>query len=148
MNIKPLALGACILALTACGDNAQDPEKLKGANFVATATGTNITLSFDENEPRVYGQVVNLYNGTYTAEGNKISFGPLASTMMMGPMDAMQAEQDYLQFMETVETYDLSGSRLILKNANGKEIIFEKVDRLPTEEDVNVQETEVIEIAE
>lgn len=128
MNIKSFAMLAGVLALAACGDNTPNPEVLKGTNFISAGAGADITLSFDANEMRVNGQVVNLYNGTYEAEGNKIKFGPLASTMMMGPMDAMQTEQDYFQFMSTVETYDLTDGRLTLRNAEGKEIVFQQVE--------------------
>ena len=60
--------------------------------------------------------------------------------MMMGPMDAMQTEQDYFQFMATVESYDLTDGRLTLKNADGKEIVFQQVE--PAAE---VVEAEVVE---
>ena len=84
MNIKPFAVLAGVLALAACGDNTPNPELLKGANFIASGAGTDITLSFDANEMRVNGQVVNLYNGSYEVNGNQIKFSPFASTMMMG----------------------------------------------------------------
>ena len=132
MNIKSFALIAGVLALAACGDNTPNPELLKGANFIAAGTGADITLSFDPTEMRVNGQVVNLYNGSYEVNGDQIKFSPFASTMMMGPMDAMQTEQDYFQFMTTVETYDLTDGRLTLKNADGKEIVFQQVE--PTAE--------------
>ena len=142
MNIKSFALMAGVLALAACGDNTPNPEMLKGANFIAAGAGADITLSFDANEMRVNGQVVNLYNGTYEANGNQIKFSPFASTMMMGPMDAMQTEQDYFQFMTTVETYDLTDGRLTLKNAEGKEIVFQQVEPTETE---TVETTETVE---
>lgn len=128
MNIKSFAVVAGVLALAACGDNTPNPEMLKGANFIAAGTGTDITLSFDANEMRVNGQVVNLYNGSYEVNGDQIKFSPFASTMMMGPMDAMQTEQDYFQFMATVESYDLTDGRLTLKNADGKEIVFQQIE--------------------
>ena len=128
MNIKSFAVVAGVLALAACGDNTPNPEMLKGANFIAAGNGTDITLSFDANEMRVNGQVVNLYNGSYEVNGDQIKFSPFASTMMMGPMDAMQTEQDYFQFMATVESYDLTDGRLTLKNADGKEIVFQQVE--------------------
>ena len=135
MNIKSFAAIAGVLALAACGDNTPNPELLKGANFIASGDGTDITLSFAADEMRVNGRVVNLYNGTYSVDGDKIKFSPFASTMMMGPMDAMQTEQDYFQFMTTVETYDLtSDGRLTLVNADGKEIVFQQVDELPADD--------------
>ena len=142
MNIKSFAIIAGVLALAACGDNTPNPDMLKGANFVAAGEGADITLSFNANEMRVNGQVVNLYNGSYEADGANIKFSPFASTMMMGPMDAMQTEQDYFQFMTTVETYDLSDGRLTLRNADGKEIVFQQVESVESE---TVEETETVE---
>lgn len=140
MNLKSFAILGSVLALAACGDNTPNPEMLKGASFVSATDAVDITLTFDANEMRVNGQVVNLYNGSYEADGNHITFSPFASTMMMGPMDAMQTEQDYFQFMATVETYDLDDGRLTLKNADGKEIVFQQVEQ--TDE---VVESEIVE---
>lgn len=144
MTIKPFALMTGILALAACGDNTPNPAALKGANFISQQPGANITLSFAADEMRVNGQVVNLYNGTYTVNGDKIQFGPLASTMMMGPMDAMQTEQDYFQFMATVDSYDLKGGRLTLKNNAGKEIVFQQIETIPDA----IEEVESVEVIE
>jgi heat shock protein HslJ len=127
-------MGACVLALAACGDNAQNPEMLKGANFVSAQPGADITLTFDPNEMRVYGRVVNLYNGGYTADGNNIKFEGFASTMMMGEPGAMETEQEYFQFMPTVEKYELGDGKLTLISDDGKEIIFTQVEELPGEE--------------
>lgn len=146
MNLKPYVLVAGVLALAACSDNTPNPEMLKGESFISAAEGTDITLSFDANEMKVNGQVVNLYHGTYEANGDKIKFGPMASTMMMGPQNAMQTEQDYFQFLTTVESYSLEEGRLTLKNAEGKEIVFQQVEEEPTEV---VEETvEAVEVGE
>ncbi|MBO5740208.1 MAG: META domain-containing protein [Alphaproteobacteria bacterium] len=134
MNLKSFIAGACVLALAACGDNAQNPELLKGANFVSAQPGADITLTFDPNEMRVYGRVVNLYNGGYTADGNNIKFEGFASTMMMGEPQAMEAEQEYFQFMPTVEKYELGDGKLTLISGDGKEIVFTQVEELPGEE--------------
>lgn len=134
MNIKTFAIGACALALVACGDSGPDAAALRGANFVSDQPGATITLSFAPDEMKVNGRVVNLYNGGYSVDGNKMQFGQMASTMMMGPMDAMQTEQEYFQFLDAVETYDLSNGRLVLRDASGKEMVFNQVDELPAEE--------------
>ena len=131
MNLKSFIAGACVLALAACGDNAQNPELLKGANFVSAQPGADITLTFDPNEMRVYGRVVNLYNGGYTADGNNIKFEGFASTMMMGEPQAMETEQEYFQFMPMVETYEFADGKLTFVATDGKEIVFTQIEEAP-----------------
>lgn len=133
MKLKMIAAGICALTLAACGDNAQNPEMLKGAKFVSAQPGVDITLAFDPVEMRVNGKVVNLYNGPYMADGDKINFGEIVTTMMMGEPEAMETEQEYMQFIPTVEKYELSDGKLTLIATDGKEIIFTQVDALPGE---------------
>ena len=134
MNLKTFAFGASILVLAACGNSEQNGAALRGANFVSQQPDATITLSFAADEMKANGRVVNLYNGAYTVEGNKMHFGPVASTMMMGPAEAMQVEQEYFKFLDAVETYDLSDGRLTLRDASGTEMVFTQVEELPTEE--------------
>ncbi len=143
MKLKMLFAGACTLALVACGDNAQNPELLKGANFVSAQPGADITLTFDPVEMRVYGGVVNRYNGGYTADGDNIKFEGFASTMMMGAPEAMETEQEYFQFMPTVEKYELGDGKLTLIAGDGKEIVFTQVEATP-DGTVATETTEVV----
>lgn len=144
MKIKALAFGAMALALAACGDGGQNPAELRGAAFIANGDGTDITLSFDENEMRFYGQVVNLYNGDYTAAGNHIKFDQGATTLMMGPADAMATEREYFQFLNTVEKYNLNNDTLTLIG-NGQTMTFKRVDANAMPNDtVTVTETEAV----
>ena len=131
MKFKLLVTGFCALALGACGNDSQNPDALKGLNFVSAQPGVDITISFDPTEMRVYGSVVNRYNGAYTADGDNIKFEGFASTMMMGEPQAMETEQEYFQFMPTVEKYDLTDGKLTLIANDGKEIIFTQVDVQP-----------------
>lgn len=131
MKFKLIATGLCALALCGCGDDVQNPSVLKGANFISAQPGVDITLSFDPVEMRVYGGVVNRYNGAYSADGDNIKFDGFASTMMMGDPDAMEIEQEYFEFMPTVEHYELADGKLTLIGTDGKEIIFTQVAELP-----------------
>ena len=131
MNIKIISLVAVMAALGACSAEetpVQNPELLKGGEFVATQNGVDIKLNFDAETTRAYGKVVNNYNGSYEAAGNKIKFGPMMSTMMYGPENAMKVESEYFKFMGTVETYELAGSTLKIKDNDGKEIVFKKLE--------------------
>ena len=131
MKFKLIATGICALALTACGNNGQNPEMLKGVNFISAQPGVDITLSFDPSEMRVYGRVVNNYNGAYTADGDEIKFDGFASTMMLGAPEAMETETEYFQFMPTVETYEYADGKLTLIGEGGKEIVFVQVEDTP-----------------
>ncbi len=144
MNFKSILAGACTLALVACGDASQNPDVLKGANFVSAQPGVDITLSFDPNEMRVYGRVVNLYNGGYSAEDDNIKFDGFASTMMMGEPEAMAVEQEYFQFMPTVETYEYTDGKLTLIGNDGKEIVFVQVETLPESENGTAPSSETV----
>ena len=125
MTFKVFTLGATLLALAACGDNAQNPAALRGTNFIANGNGTNITLAFDANEMRFYGQVVNLYNGSYTAHGDSIKFDQGATTLMMGPRDAMATEHEYFEFLAAVEKYNLNAGTLTLsKTAKSSPLMY------------------------
>ena len=141
MKFKLFAIGACAMALAACDTNTQTPEVLKGKHFVANQPGATVVLSFAPDEMRVNGKVVNLYNGTYTADGNNINFDGFASTMMMGEPAAMQTETEYFQFMPTVTTYELDGNTLILTADNGSEIVFTMVETDPLATTETVTET-------
>ena len=134
MKLKLIASGIFALALGACGDGTQNPDVLKGLNFVSAQPGVDITISFDPTEMRVYGGVVNRYNGAYTADGDNIKFDGFASTMMMGAPEAMETEQEYFQFMPTVEKYTLADGKLTLIANDGKEIIFTQVETLPEQQ--------------
>lgn len=145
MTFKAFTLGVSLLALAACGDNGQNPANLRGANFVSTGDATNITLSFDENEMRFYGQVVNLYNGSYRASGDRIKFDLDATTLMMGPADAMDTERNYFQFLTKVEKYNLNDGTLTLTANDGKTMTFKQVyaDAVP-DDTVVTEETETV----
>ena len=143
MKFRLLTVAACALALGACGNDTPNPELLKGANFVSAQPGADITLTFDPVEMRVYGGVVNRYNGGYTADGDNIKFEGFASTMMMGAPEAMETEQEYFQFMPTVEKYELGDGKLTLIAGDGKEIVFTQVEATP-DGTVATETTEVV----
>ena len=132
---RTIALAGAVLLLpllAACGGSSADSTPASavagpvgGAGFVGPEwtlaaaavdsvdlTAFGITITFTDTD--VSGMSgVNRYAGTFTSspEG-AMDFGPLASTEMAGPDDAMQAEQAYLAALETVTGYSVSDSSL------------------------------------
>jgi len=115
----------CVLALlfvVAC--NKQD-ESFMGKSYSTNGEyGAEITMEFHATETRVFGKVVNRYNGSYTVAGNTIKFTPFASTMMMGPEDAMRDEYSFHQFMSKVDRFDINGDELIFYTPEDGSIIL------------------------
>jgi heat shock protein HslJ len=58
----------------------------------------------------------NRMTGTYQLEGQKLKFGPLATTRMACP--AMQTETAFLKALEATTRYEISGSSLTLYGAD------------------------------
>ena len=54
--------------------------------------------------------------GTYQLDGQKLKFGPLATTRMACP--AMQTETAFLKALEATTRYEVSGSSLTLYGAD------------------------------
>jgi putative lipoprotein len=62
----------------------------------------------------------NNYNGPYTETApDGITIGPLASTMKLCDDAINQIEQEYLAAMGNVATYQIDGSTLTLRDADG-----------------------------
>lgn len=122
---KFLSIALALLVVVGCAAKA---ESFKGKEYkMANAENDAvITLGFSADENRFFGKIVNNYFGTYTLDGNNISFGPTGSTMMMGPMPMMDAEGNFLKTLPTIKTFSLDGKKLTLKTAAGKDLVFEE----------------------
>ena len=118
---------AVLASMMLCACSAKS-DKLNGNKYVNDSNkGVEISLSFAEDENRMFGEVVNNYFATYTVDGNKLVFNGIGSTMMMGPEDAMKVEREYFNFMnESPIEYSVSGDTLTLKNKKGETLVFKK----------------------
>lgn len=73
------------------------------------------SLVLDLEEARVTGSGgVNRLTGHFALSGDELRFGPLATTRMAGPDDAMQREAAFLAALERVTSYALDGRTLTL----------------------------------
>ncbi len=60
----------------------------------------------------------NRYNGPYTLEGNRLTFGPAISTKM-GCQQGMDVEVSYLGMLPQVTNYEVTSSALVLVGGSG-----------------------------
>ena len=83
----------------------------------------NLGITADFFKEQMSGQApVNSYFTDYTTEGEKITFGPIGSTMMAGEPEAMAAEAAYFELLGTVTTFELTPEKLTLK-AGAQEVL-------------------------
>jgi heat shock protein HslJ len=125
---KPLALVAAILValvalLSACGgeDNAPNAPtmvegswKLETLNGAAADPAVPSTLSFDNGKANGNAGINN-FNGSYDAPSDGVlTFGPLASTQMAGPDNAMKQESEFLQALANTKKFTTEDGALVL----------------------------------
>ncbi len=121
--MKKLLAALFAFVLFACSSKA---ETLDGDYVLQNAPeGAEITLSL-ANGHYSGKSGVNNYFGSYETDGEKIRFERGGLTMMMGPENLMQAEQDYLNTLFEVESYHLLGKTLVLDVSNASSLTFEK----------------------
>ncbi|MEZ4771013.1 MAG: META domain-containing protein [Caldilineales bacterium] len=65
----------------------------------------------------------NNYFGSYTLDGDSLTFGPMGATMMACPEPQSMQEQAYLAGLENVASYAIVGNQLHLLNADGEIIM-------------------------
>jgi heat shock protein HslJ len=68
----------------------------------------------------------NDYNGPYTIDKGKLTFGPMATTRTMcaEPLGIMQQEQAYLSALDKVVSYKVKGETLEMFDDRGKSILI------------------------
>ncbi|MGB0599732.1 MAG: META domain-containing protein [Rubripirellula sp.] len=96
-------------------------EDINGGGVVDRAQ-TTITFSKDGS---VSGNTsVNRFRGAATVDGNKLSFGPLATTRRAGPPALMQQEAKFLKAIETVTVFQIEATGLLfLRNDKGDPVL-------------------------
>ncbi|MDU8884865.1 META domain-containing protein [Yeosuana sp. MJ-SS3] len=118
----------CILfSLKSCGNTSaitsmqeNTMQQLSG-NYSVTKLINNDTLmitpdiNFDASDNRVSGfSGCNRFNGSYTIDGNNITFGPLASTKMMCREEANTIEHNMFDTLSQVNSFSLQNNILTL----------------------------------
>jgi heat shock protein HslJ len=86
-----------------------------GSAIVSVALGSTITMEFDADGQVSGNGGCNQYSGGYSVDGSSISIGPLRSTMMACPDEAVGTQEaQFLAALDMVETWSLAGDELTL----------------------------------
>jgi heat shock protein HslJ len=89
--------------------------ELEGEPHLKGAEGNAPSLVLDLEESRVSGSGgVNRLTGTFALSEDELRFGPLMTTRMARPEDAMRREQVFLEALGHVDSYELDGQSLAL----------------------------------
>jgi heat shock protein HslJ len=134
--VVTLALIIGLTVLSGCADSqAGGGGDLTGQIWVlaelngkSPVPGSTITAEFTRIG-RVAGSAgCNQYNGTYTTDGNTITFSPgMTTTMMMCVQPLMDQEIAYITALSEAKTYSVDGDQLTLFNADGAELAVYQV---------------------
>ncbi|GHU00923.1 hypothetical protein FACS1894186_2630 [Alphaproteobacteria bacterium] len=130
-NAQQLIAGIMLAALAGCGAEAGDIASVKGAQFKMKDSA--ITLAFAADGNKISGRAVNRFTASYTSGGDgKITFAPMASTMMMGLPDKMEEESKFFKAMANVNAYRINGQTITFTTSDGQSLVFEKA-QMPAE---------------
>lgn len=88
--------------------------------------GTEITLAFDAEGKANGNADCNSYFGSYTAKEGEFTLGPVGSTMMACEEPVMQQETAYLQLLDAVTRYKVSGDELQITTPDGQVLNFKR----------------------
>ena len=73
------------------------------------------TLKLDAAKMQASGvSFVNHFSGKYELKDKTLKFGPMMSTRMAGPPEAMDAERDYLTMLKDVTGWRITDGKLEL----------------------------------
>ena len=132
--LLPLLLFAVLMP--ACGGNdntgsgstAQDPAALEGESWVLTQMLTaggqtqivDVGVSAEFDGTTISGNAgCNSYHASYEASGSEISFGPIASTKKLCQDPEASTESRYLQLLDGVASFEISGRSMSMADADG-----------------------------
>ena len=98
---------------------------LEEINGQAVIADTLPTLSFNEDQKVAGNASCNNFFGSYTMDGDKLSFGLLSSTQMFCavPDGLMEQESAYLAALESATGYRSEDGKLLLVNASDNTVL-------------------------
>lgn len=98
--------------------------KVNGEEVVIEGEERTPFVEFNVAENRVHGfSGCNIMNGGYTMEGNKLTFGNMATTMMAGPEQNMKTEAAVLEALGKVAKVKGNEESLKFIDADGNVVM-------------------------
>jgi heat shock protein HslJ len=96
-----------------------------GGSLSPVINGTVITASFGEDGQISGSAGCNRYGGSFVAEGDSITFGPLVTTLRAcsDPAGVMEQETAFLTALESAASYRVADSRLEIAAATGAVVL-------------------------
>ncbi len=91
---------------------------------VSPLNGTSLTLTFADG--KVLGSAgCNTFRASYTADGNRLSIGPAATTRKACPADGvMEQERQFLAALKTAQTWTVESGKLDVHRADGERVLW------------------------
>lgn len=130
------SFGLMALSLAACALPPAPPPRRPESRIGATGlTGTSWILASLNGQPplantvvtlnftadRVYGtDGCNRFSGSYTLDGTRITFSPLAGTLMACPEPVMRQAQDFQNGLANARAFSAGDGQLTLMDAEGR----------------------------
>lgn len=85
----------------------------------------NINISFYDANNQVFGFAgVNTYRTSYSKNGDEVKFSGITRTKMSGPKDIMDAENNYVKYLENTKHMFLKDNNLIILTSDFTELKF------------------------
>ncbi len=86
-----------------------------------------VTLEIQQDGKFAGQAPVNRYFGQIKVEDNILKTGPIGSTMMAGPPENMQAEQQYFQALgEHLKSAKIENGQLVITAMDDKKLVFDR----------------------
>lgn len=142
--IKKIICISFLLIISCSNENSKSSEKLNleeeglniselneseliGKSFILynMFADYNINISFYDANNQVFGFAgVNTYRTSYNKNGDEVKFDRIARTRMSGPRDIMDAENNFVRYLENTKHMFLKDNNLIILTSDFTELKF------------------------